>query len=52
MRVEIKTNGKVKDKDIKALYLMEYAMRLSSNKMRQANLDFINAKWNRKLNPL
>jgi hypothetical protein len=47
MRVEIKTGGKpVKDKDIKALYLMQEAMKLSSSeKMRKANLDFIRSKW-------
>lgn len=45
MRVDIKTNGPVKDKDIKALYLMQKAMELSSDKMRQANVDFIISKW-------
>jgi hypothetical protein len=49
MRVNIKTNGKIKDKDIKALYLMNYAMQISSDKMRKANLDFIKGKWANKI---
>jgi hypothetical protein len=45
MRVEIKTNGKVKDPDIKALYLMQKAMELSTDKMRKANIQFMLSKW-------
>lgn len=45
MRVEIKTNGRVKDQDIKALYLLQKAMEISTDKMRKANLRFIISKW-------
>lgn len=40
MRIEIKTNGKVKDNDIRALYLLREAMKLSSDRMKLANLNF------------
>lgn len=40
MRVEIKTSGKIKDKDIKALYLIREAMKISSPRMIEANLKF------------
>lgn len=45
MRIEIKTKGRVTDPDIKALYLLEEAMKLSTSKMRKANLKFIISKW-------
>lgn len=35
----------VKDKDIRALYVMESAMKMSTPKMRKANIDFITKKW-------
>lgn len=41
MRIEIKTNGRVKDKDIKALYLLQRAMEISSERMKEANLKFV-----------
>lgn len=44
MRIEIKTKGPVKDNDVKALYLLEEAMRISSNHMKKANLRFIASK--------
>jgi hypothetical protein len=44
MRVNIKTKGRVKDKDIKALYLMNHALNISSAKMRIENLKFIVGK--------
>lgn len=40
MRVEIKTNGKVKDNDIKAIYLLREAIKISTPRMIKANLDF------------
>jgi hypothetical protein len=40
MRVEIKTNGRVNDNDIKALYLLREAMRISTPRMVAANLKF------------
>jgi hypothetical protein len=45
MRIEIKTPTPVKDNDIKALYLLQEAMKLSSERMRQANINFIKSKW-------
>lgn len=46
MRVEIKTSTPVKDNDIKALYLLQKAMELStSDKMRKANIQYITSKW-------
>jgi hypothetical protein len=45
MRIEIKTKGKVKDNDVRALYLLNEAMKISSEKMRKANLDYIKSKW-------
>jgi hypothetical protein len=51
MRVNIKTKGKpIKDADIKALYLLDHALKISSDKMRQANLNFVLSKWNLKPN--
>jgi hypothetical protein len=40
MRVDIKTSGRVKDKDIRALYLLKEALRISSPEMSDANLQF------------
>lgn len=51
MRIDIKTNGKVKDPDLRALYLLNHAMQISTDKMAKANLDFIISKWNKKLKP-
>jgi len=45
MRVDIKTKGPVKDNDVKALYLLQKAMQISSDRMRRANLNFIISKW-------
>lgn len=45
MRVEIKTNGKVKDNDIKALYLLREALKISTPRMIKANLDFALGKY-------
>jgi hypothetical protein len=46
MRINIKTGGKpIKDKDIKALYILNYAMQISTDKMLKANLDFVLSKW-------
>ena len=50
MRIEIKTNGKpIKDPDIKALYVLDYAMQLSTDRMLKANLEFAISKWKKKL---
>lgn len=52
MRIEIKTGGKpVKDKDLKAVYLINAALKMSSDRMRQANLDFAIGSFNAKHNP-
>lgn len=40
MRINIKTTGRIKDNDIKALYLIREALRISSNHMIEANLKF------------
>lgn len=49
MRVEIKTNGKVKDNDIKALYLLRKSLELSSDRMRKANIKFAIGKYGYKI---
>lgn len=46
MRIDIKTKSRIKDNDIKALYLFAKAMELSSDKMRKANLNFIASRYN------
>lgn len=49
MRIEIPTGGKaVKDPDIKAIYLLDKAMQISTDKMLKANLDFAIAKYHKK----
>ena len=46
MRIDIKTKSPVKDNDIKSLYLLAEAMKLSSSdKMRQVNLDYIKSRY-------
>jgi hypothetical protein len=40
MRINIKTKTPIKDNDIKALYLLREAMKLSSDRMKLANLNF------------
>lgn len=45
MRIEIKINGPIKDNDIKAIYLIEEAMKISTPRMRLANLKFVTSKW-------
>jgi len=44
MRIDIKTKGPVKDNDIRALYLLEEAMKLSTPRMKRANLKFVMGK--------
>lgn len=51
MRIEIKTKTPVKDNDIKALYLIKEAMRISSDRMREANLNFVLSKYKIKAHP-
>ena len=45
MRVEIKTNGPVKDKDIKALYILNEGIKTSTPRMIEANLKFVAEKY-------
>jgi hypothetical protein len=46
MRIEIKTNKPIRDPDIRAIYLINQAMKISSPRMRQANLDLVlNRDW-------
>lgn len=40
MRVEIKTNTPVRDNDVKALYLIREAIRISTPRMLKANFEF------------
>ena len=50
MRIEIKTGGlPIKDKDIKVLYILDYAMQISSDRMLKANLKFAISKWKKKI---
>jgi len=46
MRIDIKTNGPVKDPDIKALYLLKKALEISTPRMVQANLKFAIESFN------
>ena len=41
MRIDIKTKTAVKDRDIRALYMMVAAMESSTPRMREHNLRFI-----------
>ncbi len=51
MRVEIKTAGKpIRDPDIKALFILDYAMQISTDRMLKANLEFAINKWAKKIN--
>lgn len=46
MRIEIKTGGKpVKDPDIRALYLLDAALQMSTDRMLNANLKFAIDKY-------
>lgn len=45
MRIEIKTKTPVRDQDIKALYLIQKAMEISSPRMRKLNMKLISEKW-------
>lgn len=50
MRIEIPTGGKaVKDPDIKALYLLDKALQMSTDKMIAANLRFIMSKHKKRI---
>lgn len=50
MRIEIKTGGKpIKDRDIRALYVLDYAMQLSTDRMLNANLQFVISKYQKKM---
>jgi len=49
MRVNIITKGKVKDKDIRALYLLQHALDASTPRMKIVNLSFIADKMGYKL---
>lgn len=45
MRIDIKTKGKVKDNDIKALYMLNAGIKMSSERMIVANLIFVLGKY-------
>jgi len=40
MRIDINTNGRVKDKDIRAMFIIGYAFTIMSERMRLATLQF------------
>ena len=55
MRINIPTGRKkIKDPDILALYILEYALKMSTDKMVKANVEFAISKYysdrNKKLN--
>lgn len=52
MRVEIKTNGKTNDPDIKAILILNKGMEQSTERMRLANLQFVLSKWGFKVYPI
>jgi hypothetical protein len=53
MKFEIKIDGRsVKDKDLRALYLIAFGARLSTERMRKANLEFIVGSFGYRLAPL
>ncbi len=50
MRINIPTNGKpIKDPDVRAIFILDYAMRISTDKMLKANLEFAVSKWKKKI---
>lgn len=50
MRLTIKTNGKVSDKDVRALYTLVYALdKMSNPRMRKVNLEFVADRMGYKL---
>lgn len=51
MRIEIKTKSPVKDKDIKALYILKAGMDASAERMRLINLQYIADRYGMYLLP-
>lgn len=50
MRINIPTGGKpIKDRDIRAIFVLDYAMKLSTDKMLKANLEYAIDKWRKKI---
>ena len=49
MRIEIKTNGRVTDRDLRALYLLVAALDQSTPQMKVANLEYVANKLGYKL---
>jgi len=49
MRIEIKTGKRITDRDIRALYLLAYALQTSSRRMKVANLQYIADRMGYKL---
>lgn len=47
MRIEIPTNGRrITDPDIRAIYSLDYALRISTDKGLKANLEWAISKYN------
>jgi len=51
MKIEIKTNRKVTDPDIRALYTLVYALDHSTPRMKVANLQYVADRLGYKLTP-
>ena len=51
MRINIKTNSIVRDKDVRALYMIDAAIKQSTPRMREANLQFIADRYGLRIEP-
>lgn len=49
MRINIKTEGKLKDSDLKALYIIDYALKIVSARMIIPTLDFFVSRYGFKI---
>ena len=49
MKITIKTGARVTDSDIRALYLLVYAMQTSSDRMKEYNLRYVAERFGYKL---
>lgn len=50
MRINIPTKGKrITDKDVRAIFILDYAMQISTDRMLKANLEYAISKWHKKI---
>jgi len=49
MRINIKTEGKLKDSDLKALYIIGYALKMISDRMIMPTLEFFASRYGFKI---